>query len=106
MRGWAACTRRRLACGRLGAFPLLCFAQGFDVGPEVRERGTYFLLAGSEMSVQNLLAGGEAVVEMQGLDLECEPALDVFEGQVPGCGVPRLDDVEDVRVGVRVEEGE
>ena len=87
-------------------FLQLGFAQGFDVGPEVGERGADLLLPRGEVAVQRLLAGGEPVVEVQGLDLEREPALDVLEGEIPRGGVPGFDDVEEVRVGVGVEEGE
>ena len=58
------------------------------------------------MFVQRLFGGGEAVVKMQSLDLLRDAALDVFEGEVAGCGVARLDDVEEVAVCVGVEEGE
>lgn len=58
------------------------------------------------MAVQRLFAGREPVVEVKGLDLECESALDVFEGEVPRGGMPGIDDVEEVRVGTGVEEGE
>ena len=58
------------------------------------------------MAVQHLFAGRESVVEVEGLDLERETALDVFEREVSGCWVPGLDDVEEVAVGVGVEEGE
>ena len=85
---------------------MLGFPPGFDVGPEVGERGGDFLLPRGEVAVQSFFAGGESVVEVQRLDLEREPALDVLEGKVPRGGVPGFDDVEEVRVGVGVEEGE
>ena len=43
---------------------------------------------------------------MQFRDLLREAALDVFDGEVAGGGVLGLDDVEEVAVGVLVEEGE
>ena len=86
---------------------MLGFTQGFDIGPEVGERGGDFLLPRGEVAVQRLFAGGEAVVEVQGLDLEREAALDVLEGEVARGGVAGFDDVEEVGVGgVGVEEGE
>ena len=55
---------------KVGLQPTLrVFAAVLRGGPEVRERGAYFLLTGSEMPVQDLFAGREAVVEVQGLDL-------------------------------------
>ena len=41
---------------------------------------------------------------MQRLDLQRQTALYVLEAEVPGGGVARLDDVEEVRVGVGVED--
>jgi len=43
---------------------------------------------------------------VEGLDLDGDAALDVFEAEVAGRGVARFDDVEEVGVGVGVEEGE
>ncbi len=43
---------------------------------------------------------------MQGLDLQREAALYVLEAEIAGCGMARLDDVEEVGVGVRVKECE
>ena len=95
----------------MGVFLLLvAFALGFahdlDVGPEVVERGRDLLLPGGEVLVQEFLAGGEALVEVQFRDLLGEAALDVFDGEVAGGGVLGLDDVEEVAVRVSVEEGE
>lgn len=63
-------------------------------------------MAGCEMFVQSFFGGGEAVVEVEGLDLGGQAALDVFEGEVAGCWVAGFDDVEEVGVGVGGEEGE
>ena len=41
---------------------------------------------------------------MQCLDLQRETALYVLEAEVSGCGMAWLDNVEEVGVGVRVEE--
>ena len=96
----------RRSRGILGIFLELCFAQGFDVGPEVGECRGDFLLPCGEMAVQSLFAGCESVVEVQGLDLERESALDVFEGKVPRRGMAGFDDVEEMRIGMGVEKCE
>ena len=41
---------------------------------------------------------------MQCLDLQRETALYVLEAEISCCGMARLDDVEEVGVGVRVKE--
>ena len=41
---------------------------------------------------------------MQRLDLQCKTALYVFKAEVSGCGMAGLDNVEEVRVGVGVED--
>ena len=41
---------------------------------------------------------------MQRLDLQRQTALYVLETEVSGCGMSRLDNVEEVGVGVRVKE--
>ena len=43
---------------------------------------------------------------MQGLDLLGETALDVVEGEVTGCWVAGLNDVEEMGLGGAVKEGE
>lgn len=58
------------------------------------------------MAVEGFFACGEAVVEVHELDLLGEAPLDVFEGEVAGCGMAWLDDVEEMGVGVVLEEGE
>lgn len=63
--------------GRSGTFTL-GLAHRFDIGPELRKRRGDFLLAGGEMLVEGFLALSEAVVEVEGLNLKGEAALDVF----------------------------
>lgn len=58
------------------------------------------------MFVQRFAGGGDAVVEVEGLDLEGDAALDVFEAEVASSRVPGFHDVEEVGVCVGVEEGE
>ena len=58
------------------------------------------------MLVQRFFARCQPVVEVQRLDLQRETPLYVFEAEVSSCGVARLDDVEEVGVGMRVEERE
>ena len=41
---------------------------------------------------------------MQCLDLQCQTALYVFEAEISGRGMAGLDNVEEVRVGVGVED--
>ena len=89
--------------GEFGAFAL-GFSHRFDVGPEVGEGGGDLFVAGCEMLVQGLFARRQSVVEMQGLDLQRETALYVLEAEIAGCGMAGLDDVEEVGVGVGVEE--
>ena len=88
-----------------GSFTL-GFAQGFDVGPKVGEGGGDLFMAGGEVFVERFFGGGEAFVEVEGLDLEGEAALNVFEGEIAGCGMAGIDDIEEVGVGVGGEEGE
>ena len=40
---------------------------------------------------------------MQCLDLQRETALYIFEAEISSCGMARLDDVEEMGVGVRVK---
>ena len=61
-------------------------------------------MAGCEMFVQCFFGGGEAFVEMECLYLHGDAALDVFEADIAGCGVPWIDDVEEVGVGMVTEE--
>ena len=102
--GW--CGGGEVGGSQLLVASALGFAHDLDVGPEVVEGGRDFLLAGGEMFVQEVLAAGEAFVEVQLRDLLGEAALDVFDREVAGGGVLGLDDVEEVAVGVSVEEGE
>ena len=90
---------------RFGSFAL-CFTHGFDVVSYFCESGGDFFLARGEMFVECVSGGGESVVEMEGLDLEGDLALDVFEAEFAGGGVTGLDEVKEVAVGVVVEEGE
>ncbi len=57
-------------------------------------------MAGRQMFVEGFFRSGEAVVEMEGLDLKGDAALDVFEAEIAGCGVFGLDDIEEVAVSV------
>lgn len=63
-------------------------------------------MAGCEVFVQCFFGGGEAFVEMEGLDLHSHTAVNVFEAEIAGCGVAGIDDVEDVGVSMIIEEGE
>ena len=56
------------------------------------------------MLVQRFFAGCQSVIEMQRLDLQREPALYVLEAKISSCGVAGLNNVEEMGVGVRVEE--
>ena len=56
------------------------------------------------MFVQCFFGGGEAFVEMECLYLHSDTALDVFEAEIAGCGVARIDDVEEVAVSMVMEE--
>ena len=58
------------------------------------------------MFVERFTARCEFLVEMQGLDLLPEAALDVVEAEIAGRGMSGLDNVEEVVVGRRVEERE
>lgn len=62
-------------------------------------------MARREVLVQDFLGGGEAVVEVEILNLDGDAALDVLEGEVAGCWVAGFDDVEEVGVCVGGEEG-
>lgn len=61
-------------------------------------------MAGCEMLVQCFSACCYPLVEMQRLDLQRETALYVLEAEVSGRGMARLDDVEEVGVGVGVKD--
>lgn len=61
-------------------------------------------MAGCEMFVQCFFGGGEAFVEMEGLYLHGDAALDVFEAEIAGRGVAWIDDVEEVGVSMVIEE--
>ena len=63
-------------------------------------------MAGCEVFVQSFFRGGEAFVEMEGLYLHGNAAVDVFEAEIAGCGVAGIDDVEEVGVSMSIEEGE
>ena len=43
---------------------------------------------------------------MERLYLHGDTALDVFEAEIAGCGVARIDDVEEVGISMVIEEGE
>lgn len=58
------------------------------------------------MFVQDFFARGKTFVQMQGLDLEGEAALNVFKTEIAGSGMTRFDNVEKVAVGMGDEEGE
>lgn len=83
----------------LGAFPL-SFSHRFEVGPEVREGGRDLFVAGREVLIQCFSACCDPLVEMERLDLQRDTALDVLEAEVSGRRMARLDDVEEVGVGV------
>lgn len=61
-------------------------------------------MAGCEVFVQCFFGGGKAFVEMEGLNLHGDAALDVFEAEIAGCGVAWIDDVEEVAVSMLIEE--
>lgn len=91
--------------GELGAFPLR-LPHGFDISPEAGKRGGDFLVTGGEVFVQQFFAGCETLVEMQGLDLQRETALDILEAEISRGGMSRFDNVKQVGVGVGGKEGE
>lgn len=61
-------------------------------------------MAGCEVFVQCFFGGGEAFVEMEGLYLYGDAALDIFETEIAGCGVAWIDDIEEVGVSMVIEE--
>lgn len=63
-------------------------------------------MAGCEVFVQCFFGGSETFVEMEGLYLHGDTALDVFEAEIAGCGVAGLNDVKEMAVSMVVEEGE
>ena len=63
-------------------------------------------MAGCEVFVQSFFGGGEAFVEMEGLYLHGDTAVDIFEAEIAGCGVAGIDDVEEMGVSMVIEEGE
>ena len=75
------------------------FLLGFNVCHDAGKRGGDVLLAGREMLADDLFGGGEALVEMQILDLLRQAAVDVVHGQAAGRGVFRLHNAEKVRIG-------
>ena len=58
------------------------------------------------MLVQRFFACCQSVIEMQRLDLQREPALYVLEAEISSCGMAGLNDIEEMGVGVGVEECE
>ena len=63
-------------------------------------------MARGEVLVERFPARGQSVVEMERLDLQRQTPLDVLEAEITGSGMAGLDDVEEVGVGVSVEEHE
>ena len=61
-------------------------------------------MAGCEVFVQCFFGGGEAFIEMEGLYLHGNAALDVFETEIAGCRVAWIDNVEEVGVSMVIEE--
>lgn len=61
-------------------------------------------MAGREVLVQCVSARCYPLVEMERLNLQRDTALYVLEAEVSGRGMARLDDVEEVGVGVGVED--
>lgn len=96
--------RRGFGGGWLGAVPL-GRSHGFNVGPEAGKRGGNFLVASGEVFVQKLFAGCETLIEMQGLDLQGETALDILQAEIPRGWMPRLHNVKKMGVGVGGKEG-
>lgn len=96
--------RRSFGGGELVAVPL-GLPHGFDVGPETSKRARNFLLAGGEVFVQNLFAGCETLVEVQGLDLQRETALNILQAEISRRWMPRFHNVKKVGVGVGGKEG-
>ena len=85
----------RYTTGGLGA---LRAAKRLDVGPQGVEGGADLLLSRREVLVECLLGVGEALLEVQVLDLRGQPAVDVVDAERAGGRVPRIHDVEEVRV--------
>lgn len=82
------------------------FAEGFDIGPEVVERGGDFPVAGGEMFVQDFSRLDESLIEFEFLDLLRETAVDVFDTEAPGGRMPRLHDVEKMVFGESIPDPE
>lgn len=69
-----------------------------DIGPQVRKCGGDATLARGEVLAKRVTRDGQPLVEVQVRDLLLQAAVDVVDGQAAGSRVPRLDNVEQVRV--------